>query len=229
MGRLTLWGINQYQPLFDNIVLPEGLSNSDLVTCIMDRSGMLFPYHQEPPQLKLSIESWFRRRNNDFTRMYQAITAEYDPLHNYDRTETHDYTWQENGEDTTTRQAEGTDKSNSKNSGSDTTTQNGTETTSVAAFDSNTLQDRQQVTPDLSNTTNYGGIQDSSVTYGRKDTDKTEYGRGHTDNGTLRAYGNIGVTTSEQMLEQEMQLRIKYDVYLIIAQLFEDTFLCQVY
>ena len=45
---------------------------------------------------------------------------------------------------------------------------------------------------------------------------------------TSRIHGNIGVTTSQQMLESELKLR-EYDVYEYIAQDFENEFLMQIY
>lgn len=43
-----------------------------------------------------------------------------------------------------------------------------------------------------------------------------------------RVHGNIGVTTSQKMIEEELNLR-RYDLYNVIAELFENEFLSQVY
>ena len=45
----------------------------------------------------------------------------------------------------------------------------------------------------------------------------------------IRVHGNIGVTTSQQMIESELSLRAKYDIYKIIAREFEREFLVQIY
>ena len=61
------------------------------------------------------------------------------------------------------------------------------------------------------------------------DTHATDYG--HTEDHTIniRAHGNIGVTTNQQMIESELALRQKYNIYEIIIKLFADKFLMRVY
>lgn len=46
---------------------------------------------------------------------------------------------------------------------------------------------------------------------------------------TSRVHGNIGVTTSAQMLEGELALRKGFDIYVLIAEEFETDNLIQVY
>lgn len=166
MARLTLWGINNVYPLFDDITLPEGLDKDALVDVIMDFDGMLFPYHQTPPILQSHIKRWFSQRLEDFTRMYKAVTAEYNPIHNYDRTEDHTVQHKDSGTDTDTSQDSGTDKTslktggedtvsvvhggtdtrNSKNGGQDTTSGTNTQTQQVSAFDADTFVNRERRT-----------------------------------------------------------------------------------
>lgn len=46
---------------------------------------------------------------------------------------------------------------------------------------------------------------------------------------THRAYGNIGVTTAQQMLTQEMELRMRFNMYSIIISDFKKRFCLLVY
>ena len=89
MGRISLWGFYQFtdKKLFDNIKLCEGLDKQILIDLIMQQSGELAPYHQQPYYLQANIENWFARMYDQFKRMYDAITAEYNPIENYDRHE----------------------------------------------------------------------------------------------------------------------------------------------
>ena len=90
MARITLWGFYQFtdKTLFDNIKLYECFDKQILIDLIMQQSGELFPFHQQPDYLKLNIENWFARMYDQFKRMHDAITAEYNPIENYNRTET---------------------------------------------------------------------------------------------------------------------------------------------
>ena len=192
--RLTLYGMYQYDPtLFDGVTLPEGMDKTLMVNQIIRQSGDLFPYYQAPPQVKSAITEWFTRRKDNFAKLWQGFTAEYNPIENYDRredsTETPNitHTLSNSGQDASTNEADvqgynGTDYvPNSRTKSSGTSSTNGTDTES------------------------------GTRTY------------------TSRIHGNIGVTTSAQMLEGELNLRRSLDIYALIAAEFETDNLIQVY
>lgn len=192
--RMTLYGMYQYDPtLFDGVILPEGMDKTLMVNQIIRQSGDLFPYYQVPPQVKTAITEWFTRRKDNFAKLWQGFTAEYNPIENYDRqedsTETPNitHTLSNSGQDASTNEADvqgynGTDYvPNSRTKSSGTSSTNGTDTES------------------------------GTRTY------------------TSRIHGNIGVTTSAQMLEGELALRKSMDIYALIAAEFETDNLIQVY
>ena len=192
--RMTLYGMYQYDPtLFDGVTLPEGMNKTLMVNQIIRQSGDLFPYYQVLPEVKSAITEWFTRRKDNFAKLWQGFTAEYNPIENYDRqedsTETPNitHTLSNSGQDASTNEADvqgynGTDYvPNSRTKSSGTSSTNGTDTES------------------------------GTRTY------------------TSRIHGNIGVTTSAQMLEGELALRKSMDIYAIIAAEFETDNLIQVY
>lgn len=192
--RMTLYGMYQYDPtLFDGVVLPDGMDKTLMVNQIIRQSGDLFPYYQVPPEVKTAITEWFARRKDNFAKLWQGFTAEYNPIENYDRqedsTETPNitHTLSNSGQDASTNEADvqgynGTDYvPNSRTKSSGTSSTNGTDTES------------------------------GTRTY------------------TSRIHGNIGVTTSAQMLEGELNLRKSMDIYALIAAEFETDNLIQVY
>ena len=192
--RMTLYGMYQYDPtLFDGVVLPDGMDKTLMVNQIIRQSGDLFPYYQVPPEVKTAITEWFTRRKDNFAKLWQGFTAEYNPIENYDRqedsTETPNitHTLSNSGQDASTNEADvqgynGTDYvPNSRTKSSGTSSTNGTDTES------------------------------GTRTY------------------TSRIHGNIGVTTSAQMLDGELALRKSMDLYALIAAEFETDNLIQVY
>lgn len=70
-----------------------------------------------------------------------------------------------------------------------------------------------------------------TTTYGKQDTfqhgEKIEH-EGETERSVL-AYGNIGVTTSQQMLEEEMKIAKEIQIIPIIIESFQDRFCLMVY
>lgn len=262
MGRLTLAGMYRHDPtLFAGAVLPEKMSLPALIDKLIRDHGDLYPYHQNPIVLKSSIGFWFETRAYDFSQMYDALHAKYNPIENYDRTEGYKDTLTHSGVDkvqqtlgtqvetkhtgTETSASTGTDTQ--VESGTDTTTHAGTEGTelTVAAYDSDSYVPRENSTrtPDLTDTrtpnlthkrtpdlldTRTPNLTDVSVNSGT-DKGQTEYGHVETTEHHSRVHGNIGVTTNQQMIQAEVDMRASYDLYAIIARLFEQEFLSQCY
>lgn len=192
--RMTLYGMYKYDPtLFDGVVLPEGMDKTLMVNQIIRQSGDLFPYYQVPPEVKSAITEWFTRRKDNFAKLWQGFTAEYNPIENYDRQE------------------------------DSTETPNITHTLTNSGHDASTNKADVQGY----NGTNYvpNSRTKSSGTSSTNGTD-TESG---TRTYTSHIHGNIGVTTSAQMLEGELSLRKSMDLYALIAAEFETDNLIQVY
>lgn len=192
--RMTLYGMYQYDPtLFDGVILPEGMDKTLMVNQIIRQSGDLFPYYQVPPQVKTAITEWFTRRKDNFAKLWQGFTAEYNPIENYDRQE--DSTETPNITHTLSNSGKGTSINEAYVQG-----YNGTD----YVPNSRTK---------------------SSGNSSTKGTDKESGTRSYTS----RIHGNIGVTTSAQMLEGELALRKSMDIYALIAAEFETDNLIQVY
>ena len=128
-----------------------------------------------------------------------------------------------------TRASSDTTKSSWNNSetttlgSSTTTTHNGADTLEkqVAAYNDANYANREKETQNYNSTvTNTGS---------GADTTQTEYGLKRSEVEETRVHGNIGVTTAQQMIEAEIALRIKYDMYKIITMEFEREFLVQIY
>ena len=230
MARITLWGIYQYdKTLFDNIVLPDGIDKDNLVSDIMRNSGDLYPYHQVPEYLKRNITFWFSRRLFDFDRMYKSLRMEYSPIENYDRIEDIKREYKDSGTDTETLTLGSSTTSSHTGTDTDSTQGGGSNEKGVSAYneDGYTNREKDTETHNSNNTQTYN----STVTNTGSGSDKTQtdYGKQRTETENTRIHGNIGVTTSQQMIESEMSLRAKYDIYKIISREFEREFLVQIY
>ena len=155
MARLTLNGMYQYDPsLFEGMILPQDYDREALLYEILNRSGQLYPYHQQPATLKNAIRLWFARNYLNFDRSMDALTAEYDPIENYNRHEdwrrtpdltdedTHtgrddiEHTGNDSLEHTGTDTLENTGTDTTEHSGTDTTENSGTDTTENTGTDS---------------------------------------------------------------------------------------------
>lgn len=211
MSEITLSVLgmyNEYPTLFDNLVLPEDVNKERVLGLICAESAELEVLYSRPSVFAQVIGYWSAARVQAWERMLLALTEEYNPLHNYDRTETE--TVEEDNEKTTenTRQTSG----EGTRGGTDVTTGQ------LTGFNSNTFADDRKTT----GTTSITEEQEQSVSDNGSETVERGIDR------TLRAYGNIGVTTSMQMLTEELKGR-KTDIYHIITDEFIDRFCLLVY
>ena len=177
--------------------------------------------------------SWMQSRGALYAKQAYAYTLAYNPIENYRRNETESIesskTEQHSGNDTTSHT--GTESSTSSNTNTATGSDSGTIDHKVTGYDSNTLVQQSQ-----DSTTGTSNSQDtqsgtSAVTHNTQDQlshgEKIEHSGD--DDRTLLAYGNIGVTTSQEMLEQEMQIAPKLNTISAIVDSFIKRFCILVY
>ena len=110
--RLTLIGLYKYNPaVFSNLSLPASVDEEIFIDSLMLEYGECPLIYPDYDFMKLAIGAWSRKWYANIERIAAAINAEYNPLHNYDRTET----WTENE----TGNTEATTNTDITNSGSD--------------------------------------------------------------------------------------------------------------
>lgn len=214
MPRITLYGFYNYDPsLFDNITLPTGIDKDILLSYIMRNSGDLYPYHQVPEILKRDITFWFASRLFEFTRILKSLRADYSPIENYNRTESIVRDYSNSGQDEETVTLGST--STTSNTGNDS------DETMVSAYNEDSYTNRDKKTTYYnSGTETKGSGSDSNV---------TKYGMKRNEKENINAHGNIGVTSNQSMIRQELDIRMEFDIYKIISMEFEREFLVQVY
>ena len=221
MALLTVMGLYNYDPtIFDSMVLPVGMDKTKLVNQIILDTAELEVIYPAPGFLKTAIGLWSATRNISWDRIYKASLLEYDPIENYDRQETETITGNQthSGKDTTTNT--GTSSGTTSGTSSGTTSGNATETNKIAGFDTTTLVDHDSKTTVASGTDSRTDSQTTELTHGEQIADS------HSK--TSRIHGNIGVT-SQQMLEQEIAVTDKLNVYDIITNDFKNRFCILVY
>ena len=206
MALLTVMGLYNYDPtIFDSMVLPVGMDKPKLINQIILETAELEVIYPAPGFFKTAVGLWSATRNLSWDRIYKASLLEYNPIENYDRQETETITGTQahSGKDTTT------------NTG--TSSGSGSDTNKIAGFDSITLVDHDSSTTTASSTAS--GT--TELTHGEQIADS------HTK--TSRIRGNIGVTTSQQMLEQEIAVTDKLNIYDVITNDFKNRFCILVY
>lgn len=176
-------------------VSPPTYGLSEFVSLALVELGELQTIFPDAAKLKAFLSTWGKLHAANWARMQDALNTAYNPIHNYDRTESESETVQSTGSSTTaSRTAEG-----------------GSENTQdyIAGFNSS------------------GQVSANPTTRSNSQPGKTLDGTGSaTDNSTvgrqraLSVSGNIGVTTNQQMVTAELQMRDEYALYYMILDEF---------
>lgn len=204
-AKMTLIGMNIFMlnmndDLFSQLTLPEGLNKQTLTDNILLRGGEFEVLYANPTAMQSLIGIWSRREQATFERWVSALSIDYSPLENYDRMEH----W--------TDEVDGTGSSGS--TGSVNTTSNDTSELTKSAYDQSSYSPYEK--------TINGG------TVGTTSSDSTSTSMSNDSEHNGRIHGNIGVTTSQQMLEAELNLGY-WNVYTKITELFLQEFTIPVY
>lgn len=197
-ATLTIAGLYNYDnSIFDNLKLPPGVNHDTAVFHIIEECGFLEILFPNPDYLKTSIGEWSDGMLTGWTRFWNVVNEQYDPLYNYNMNE-------EVKEDVS-----GTNTGTVSDSGTNT----GTVTNAKTAYNSDAFEDAEQRTDDLHNT--------NTRTDDLKNTGKRVM--------TTKRSGNIGVTTSQQMLEAELEITRKINFYKEIARDFKEKYCVLIY
>ena len=231
---VKLWNMLQQLPtLFDGIALPEGLDHDSMVNSILFEAAELPPIYTDPALLKQMITHYFKTRLAIHSQLVSVLSVEYDPIENYNRYE--DRTT--SGTDAVTKSE--TENINTSENGTTSGTVNSTTSGStsgevenkVSAFNADTYQPNDhtdsQTTSDTQTETETGGTS-SNTGASQKTGSGTENGT-HSGKETSHIHGNIGVTTSQQMIESSIELLGVSDVYRYITADFIKTFCIRCY
>lgn len=209
-ANLSILGLYNYDnTIFDGLVkaLPTDpktgdalMDSSVLINNILLECAELEICYPEPETMKAAIGVWAQIRTSSWYRIFTALDADYNPIHNYDRYEDIDRTYTPGaGYTDTMTDPEYTDTVTEENPG----------------YNSNTLVTAGKNTAARTVQTN------SSVTH-------TPDGESDSEIYSNHLYGNIGVTTAAQMIEGELEIR-RNDIYNIITNEFRRRFCLLVY
>lgn len=237
MATLSILGLYTYDStIFDLMCWPSEFTQDDkqaTINNILMEGAELEILYPDAVFMKSAIAAWSYKEKPVWQRIHTASLLEYNPIENYRRNETESIetskTEQHSGNDTTSHT--GTESSTSSNTNTATGSDSGTIDHKVTGYDSNTLVQQSQDSTTGSSSSQDTQTGNSAVTHNTQDqlTHGEQIQHTGDDARTLLAYGNIGVTTSQEMLEQEMQIAPKLNTISVIVDSFIKRFCILVY
>lgn len=197
MGVMLATIYNFDPSIFDGVEFPSNISVQDFIDSLLMQCGEMPVLYSSPPLLKSLIRVWSNVSQYTWNRLAATLTAEYNPIENYDRTEE----WQ----DSSINNTRYTSSTNNTSSGSTKEQVYGYNNLTTPA--DNSASNSASTSADTSDSTEQGTISGS-----RKG----------------RTHGNIGVTTTQEMLESERRVAM-FNFYDAVITDFQKRFLIWVY
>lgn len=214
--------------IFDLLVLPDGVDRDLTVATILERAGKTPLEHPDPNYMRYYINIWSMRRKTIWQKLLESTQFEYNPIHNYDRTEEITDTRDETVDRTQNRTTTGTVTDTGSTNVTGDVTGNVSTKHDVSAENAT---DYQADTKDTENTTSHNAqetaVQAQSDTQTGEDTTGKDT-RSESYKHTAYMYGNIGVTTTQQMIGAEREV-VQFSVIEFIADDFKNEFCLSVY
>lgn len=202
MSILTMYKYDS--TLFDGLTVPAGLDKTGLINELCMQLAEVNTIISNPNVMKLAIAEWSKTRAAVWQHLFDTTQYEYNPIWNKDGSYT----------ETETRNLK--------------TTDNGTQTRDLTGTaDSTVTGDRTAFNSDTYEPVDRGTSKGSSTDKGNIKSDNEK-----NDTGTVTRVrieqGNIGVTTTQQMIREEREIA-DWSLYQVIIDEFKMRFCIMVY
>lgn len=232
IAKMTLIGLSNYDnSLFDNLQF-EGVDHDILVSTILMNCGEFEVLYSNIETLKNMFTLFSNKWSRNVNKWVTALNINYNPLENYDRYEKY------SGNETEIENGNETHYTNGNeiivNNGNTVLSRSGSDNNNVenktSAFNTSDYQPDEKTTTEVK----YGSSDKNDVNLSQTRTPNIteirtpDIKKTRTPNLENHIHGNIGVTTSQQMLESELQLQY-WNIYNRISNLFMKEFCIMTY
>ena len=191
--------IIDYNGIFSNVHFfePLGISSLEVYTIFTIKYFNFIYISSDFTEVASIISNLSEIYNNEYTTKVSLLLTDYNPIENYNSSET---------ETTATENATTTGNENTTITSTNSTTENSGDTTNkVSPYDSENFNNDNNTT--TTNTTTGNATDTTTI------NDTGNISSNGTTSRTLTRKGNIGVTTTQQMIESEYELRAKNLVF----------------
>ena len=191
--------ITEFSAIFSNVHFfePLGISSLEVYTTFTIKYFNFIYISSDVTEVASIISNLSEIYNNEYTTKVGLLLMDYNPIENYNSSETESTS----SENTTTSGNENTTTTTTNS----TTENSGDTTNKVSPYDSENFNNDNNTT--TTNTTTDNATDTTTI------NDSGNISSNGTLTRTLTRKGNIGVTTTQQMIESEYELRAKNLVF----------------
>lgn len=232
LAKITLMGMSSYDnTFFDNLKF-NNVDHETMINTILLNCGEFELLYPNIEIMKNMFSIFSKKWKRTVEKWVTALNTNYNPLENYDRYEKY------NGTEVETENGNEINSTNGRetiiNNGNAILSRSGSDDNNVenktSAFNSNDYQPDEKTTTKI----NYGSSDKNDVNLSQTrtpsiiETRTPDIKKTRIPNLENHIHGNVGVTTSQQMLESELQLQY-WNIYNKISNLFMKEFCIMTY
>lgn len=233
-ANMSLWGLYNYNPdLFNGFTPPvydgaQVFDKQNFIDNLLLETESLEVLYSDPKFMQMAIEVWCRKQLDVWEELAATMYYDYDPIENYYRREhwTDDFT---HGHKRDTDLTHGHKRDTNLTHGHKVTMDvKDTTTNSVTGYNGTNFSDRDKTIFENDDTETHSGKDTTNET--NSGTDATKETNSGTDKDVREGYarGNIGVTTTQQMIEAQRDV-VKFNLMDYIIDDFKNRFTLLVY
>lgn len=214
--------------ILGELVVPEGVDIELVKDNLLAETAELEVIYPDAVFMQAMIGRWSAKEMPVWDRLYKTTLLEYNPIENYDRME--EWTEAEDTKKNTEADATGTSRTDTDGTSTRQSNTDGVinDQKYVSAYNEVefTPTERDNNTQNEKNNSEQKDVGTVSVKTSAENTTDETGNRNLLRKG--RAHGNIGVTTSQQMIEAERDVAL-YNIIDVIINSFKNRFCLQVY
>ena len=197
---------NYDNTIFDNLQLPSSMNKDDFINNLLLETAELELLYSRPDFLKFAIGVWSTKELSIWEKLDATLHYEYNPIYNTDRTETETVHEEKRGASEVSGTSTDTGTASSTSSNKYNRNETAVDIRKVSSYDSNSLKEAEE------NNNTITGKNDDSSTNSSTSTGNSTLNQKtlNEDDGKitreLHSSGNIGVTTTQAMIEEERKV-----------------------
>ena len=228
-ATISLLGLKRLNDgILGELVVPDGVDVELVKDNLLAETAELEVIYPDAIFMQAMIGRWSAKELPIWERLYKTTLLEYNPIENYDRME--EWTEAEDTKKNTEADATGTSKTDTDGTSTRESNTDGVinDQKYVSAYNEVefTPTERDNNTQNEKNNSEQKDVGTVSVKTSAENTTDETGNRNLLRKG--RAHGNIGVTTSQQMIEAEREVAL-YNIIDVIINSFKNRFCLQVY
>lgn len=230
MATLSIMGLYNYDnTVFDGVTFPVGIDRETAINNILMNCASFSLIYPSLPFMKFALKNWSDKYFDNFRRLQEMQTVEYTPIWNKDGTisESHNYAEQERRISNTDETGNNSGKSNDfrkQTNDGEQSTEN-----AVSAYNETDYTNRDRQTAKTSSASGDLGHMEQNTEYQRGEKTDDNTIRNHSEKYERVEQGNIGVTSTQQLINEEISLWQKFNIYDVITASFKREFCVMIY